>query len=902
MANSNWKHELALLSAVLVTIINTADCQAQKPASDGFQQGASAPAGFTFSRMWKGQELWPFATEGTGKFAGSKDPSAWRSLPGVTLSLRYPGTGPLPAPQEFVIKLDQPLPYGPAYRLFVKNFYRGKMEATLGDVTRPLTIKRFDWTPGTVFEPNAAFDKIVLRYFPTSGIADNDVAIVANNGVAQEQHYIVQGVFLTTDVNKVPIRGGEIIGTLPEEEPVARKGNYLDNAGFEAGLFPWGKPFGVSAAYGPENLDASTAGQGKYSFKRKLDEPSGRLKNGGEEQILESRNYSLPPGQYTLSFQAKSDQPLTLTARIMGATEDLRTAAPAGVTQNFKLTDQWQQYSVTGDLKAMPGFLNYLDFAVRSGEPSTIWLDAVQLQNGAATKFQPARATEVGYVCGTPGNIFYAGQGGNVDLLVHDTSGQQQATVSYRVVDYWGQEVGKGVKQVPIAGNSGRLALSLPARKKGIYRVILSSGESISEMVYSIVPANTHLASKYPAGTLGVDTHFEAKQLAILKRANFNWVNSKFLARWFLVEKEEGKYGFDDRAIANADRAKMEVLLQPLNVDWGRQEWLRPYARPEGGGVWDPAKRKVYMQRWGQVIYELVNRYKGTVKYWEIENEPFADYTYEQYAELLQVAVESVRKADPQAKIVAFSGGGFDEKGYESVLQTVSPEQLDVFSVHIYNGNDASAFAAFAPLLKKYNKPGWNTETGTTCPTFFTTLPEYDALRRTDYWQALQNEIRAQAISTAHNYLLTVSVGGMEKYFYYFGRFVNAGPSQATSRFGSGKEIVEFDGGLRANGVALCIASHFIDGAKYSGAVSLDERLQVHVYQKGAGSVGFLWGRAEQTLSLTGGNGLSFYDIMGNPIEDKVLTVTDSPIYFTFAGAPTQVGQLLQEMKIAAAQ
>jgi len=306
------------------------------------------------------------------------------------------------------------------------------------------------------------------------------------------------------------------------------------------------------------------------------------------------------------------------------------------------------------------------------------------------------------------------------------------------------------------------------------------------------------------------------------------------------------------------------------------------------------------MQRWAMLINQLVNRYKGTVKYWEIENESFADYTYEQYAELLQVAVESVRKADPQAKIVAFSGGGYDKKGYESVLGTVSPVQLDVFSVHIYNGNDASAFSEFAPLLKKYNKPGWNTETGTTCPTFFTTLPEYDALRRKDYWQALQNEIRAQAISTAHNYLLTVSVGGMEKYFYYFGRFVNAGPSQPTSRFGSGKEIVEFDGGLRANGVALCIASHFIDGAKYHGPVPLDERLQIHVYQKGTGSVGFLWGRAEQTLSLAGANGLSFYDIMGNPVEDKVLTVTDSPIYFTSTSDAKASRTLLSGMKVTA--
>src|SRR6185436_6380212 len=140
-----------------------------------------------FGKMWTGQELWPF---GGGKYAGQ--PEDWRTIGGSQLGFRYPGKGPLPGPVEFVVPLEKPQPLG-VYRLFVKNYFLGKMEATLGDITLPLTIRRFDWSPGVTFETNAAVDKIVLRYFPTN--------IVADTGAKQEQYYIVQGVFLTADAH-----------------------------------------------------------------------------------------------------------------------------------------------------------------------------------------------------------------------------------------------------------------------------------------------------------------------------------------------------------------------------------------------------------------------------------------------------------------------------------------------------------------------------------------------------------------------------------------------------------------------------------------------------------------------------------------------------------------------------
>lgn len=848
----------------------------------------------SITHLWKGEELWPLAGAGGSKYAGSQDPKDWHGMPGVILSFSYSGRGPLPAPKELVIPLEKPLPLGSPYRLFVKNFYRGQMEATLGDVTKPLAIRRFDWTSGDVFEPNQirGIDRIVLRYFPS--------AMVAETGVAQTQNYIVQGVFLTTELKKVPIKAGEILETIALEVPPVKPGNYLQNASFEVGLFPWGKPFGGTGAYGPEDLDATTAADGRSSFRRVLTTATGARQDGTSSPLLESRNYALAPGVYTLSFQAKADRPVRLLARVAGASEDLRTEASTALVVAASLTSEWKRYTAKAEVKALPGYLYAVKFAVESAAPATLWIDAVQLQNGDATIFQSGSATEVGYTCTAPGHIFYAGEGSSADLLVSDRTGAAAATVSYRVTDYWSQEVEKGELRVPVASQRGKLAVTLPAKKTGLFRVLWTAGESTAEMIYSVVPANSHLTSKYSEGTLGVDTVFEPKQLAILKRANFNWVMSKSLARWPRVEREAGRFEFNDEALAAAERAHLMVMLQPLNVPGdAKGTWLEPLLRPVKGTGLSWEKKPEYLQAWGKYIYALVSHYKGTVQHWEIENEPNAGYLAPEYTEILQVALEQARRADPEAKIAGFSGGGFQREFYETSLRVIDPKLIDVFSLHVY-GNGPADFAPFASLLQDYGKRGWNTETGLTCPTFFTTLPEHEPLRFKSYWDDLQRAVRSTAVSTAQNYLRSMSEGRMERLFYYFARFVNCGPSQPTSRYGGGKELVEFDGALRANAVALCVASHFLDGAKYHGPVVLDDRLQVQLFQQAAGTVGFLSTRSEQALSLTPPDGLKFFDIMGNPIEEKSLRVTESPVYITTADAPAKTEGKLRRGKIEA--
>jgi hypothetical protein len=829
------------------------------------------------SRMWKGQDLWAF---GGGRYAGKPD-EGWQGMAGSTMTLHYSGKGPLPAPKEFVVPLEKPLPLG-NYRLFVKNFYLGSMEATLGDITLPLTIRRYDWTPGVTFETNAPVDRITLRYFPSR--------IIADTGAPQSQNIIVQGVFLTTDVHQVPIRDGEIVTSLPEEKPPAKPGNYLQNGSFECGLYPWGKPFGVGGHVDATNLDPSTAAHGTSSFRHLV---QGRFG-------LETKMVRLPPGTYTLSFHAKADAPLVLDAGVYGPSEDLKGDAGAGLGQRFTLSPQWRRYSVTAELRSLPGLLYTVRFGAASPTPVTLWIDAVQLQNGPMTEFRPAAPVEAGALVSPPGHIFYDGQGAEAELLVFQDSDAAQTDLGYRIIDYWGREVAAGRVSVPLSGRSGKRSLPLFNRRKGIYRLLLSAGPSVSELTYSVLAPNTHLGVKYPQGTLGVDTNAGEKHLAILKRANFNWVNSKFLGRWYLVEPEKGRFVFNDDAVAAFDRSNMMLMIQALNVDWGAQPWLKPLWKPGGGAVWE--KRSDFMRSWGDYIEGLVRRFKGSVKTWEIENEPNYVYSAEEYAELLATASERIRRVDPEATIVAFAGGGYRKEYYDKVLKIVRPDAFDRMSVHFY-GNELATHTAYAELLRKVGKPGVNSETGTTCPSFFTTLPDYESLRRKDYAELQARDVRRVTAQAVQNYLLTLSAGGMERWFHYFSRDVNSGPAQPTARFGGGKDLTEYDGSLRANAVGLSVASHFVDEARYVGPVDLDPKMQTYLFRKAGDSMGFCWTSAGQPLRLGRlPRGLAFFDILGNPLSGEAVDVSDSVVYFTSGMAPEACAAALKTMSVADAR
>jgi hypothetical protein len=839
-----------------------------------------------FSRKYVGKQMWQF---GGGHYVGSGDPNDnplppdydYQSMSGSTLGFSYSGTGALPAPQTFTVTLDTLLPLD-EYHLFVKNFYVGQMDATIGNTTKPLTIRRYEWTDVQDFEINTAGDQtnqIVLRYYPNQ--------IVPNTGVYQEQYYIIQGVYITNDLQETIIKDGQVVKLLDTTPPPLQGAgiNYVEDASFETGQgHGWGQPMGFVTLPITSHLDATTAVDGTYSLK--FDLP----KVGTKYQFpLESKFYRLnPSSMYTLSGYMKASRSATsLSISLVGLagnlTDDAYTLGTTGTVGT-----NWQRFSVTGTPASLSGYLYGVRFLSNEDTPITVWVDAVQLEEGSLSSFKTRETVQVGMVPTVPGNIYYSNQPASATLRLYNPQLLAGTTVDCQVYNWFDQLVADESLAVNLNGQRNvEVPLSLPASSQGDYRMVfrIAGSNNPAEIVYSVIPPNPSLNNKYAQGTLGTDASFDPAALAILKRANYNWVMSKFDARWYLVEPTQDQFVWNDQDMINADNAKMNIMLQFGNPDWGRQAFVAanvPTGYPSAAN-WPADMRARYLTDWNDFVSHTVNHYKQWVKNWEVENEPNAGFQYQDYAEILKQSYQTIKAADSTATVAGFSGGGFTQSWYDSIINLIGTGYFDAMSVHLYN-NDQAIHQAFGNYLRSKNKPGWNTETGLTGNHFFQTLPTYNSVAYSNAWQ--QNMIGnwAQTRTSVNNYLLSVSEGGMSRYFYYFNRFTNSGPTQPTRRGGNGKEMVEYDGSLRPNGVGLSIASSFIDGTTYNSKYTRTG-MTAHLYTKTGGVNGFFWltsGIFRTPASGSAGSDVTYYDLLGNVLPPNTdYNPNGGPVYFT---------------------
>ena len=133
---------------------------------------------------------------------------------------------------------------------------------------------------------------------------------------------------------------------------------------------------------------------------------------------------------------------------------------------------------------------------------------------------------------------------------------------------------------------------------------------------------------------------------------------------------------------------------------------------------------------WGQFVFDTVSEFKNSVQVWEIWNEPdlghaFWSGTPEQYAQLLRVAYQAVKAANPEATVL-FAGLAYwsDPTYYIAVLdelRRLDPAgeyggYFDVMSLHLYSNIYtirpvvADIQAAMAARVGPH--PIWLTETG----------------------------------------------------------------------------------------------------------------------------------------------------------------------------------------------
>ena len=240
--------------------------------------------------------------------------------------------------------------------------------------------------------------------------------------------------------------------------------------------------------------------------------------------------------------------------------------------------------------------------------------------------------------------------------------------------------------------------------------------------------------------------------------AGVKWSREDF--GWSRIEPQRGQFHWDyyDRLLACAKRNGITVYA--IVGYWS--PWTKPYTEE---GIDDYVR----------FLKELVKRYRGDIKQWEIWNEPnifFWQGPKPLYATLLTKSYAAVHQIDPSAQVLGLSTAGIDFRFIDDMLARKAP--FDVLTIHPYRRTlDDQAFISDLKRVSDVvrlpssddlqsrptgrRRPVWLTEMG------WATHVPHNALGQ-DFQPNTQ---RAQAELIARSYLCSIVSGVEPRTFWY---------------------------------------------------------------------------------------------------------------------------------------
>lgn len=154
--------------------------------------------------------------------------------------------------------------------------------------------------------------------------------------------------------------------------------------------------------------------------------------------------------------------------------------------------------------------------------------------------------------------------------------------------------------------------------------------QSLWSEVNEYIPLKNLYADHFLVGNIlagGIDGNSlfrqDKEELALLI-GEFNCLTAENSMKMQYVQPEEGVFNFksSDALLHIADKAGMEVVGHALVWHHQVPHWI--FKDSEG----NPVSREVLIQRMKDHIFEVVGRYKGKIKYWDVVNEA-VDLRYE---------------------------------------------------------------------------------------------------------------------------------------------------------------------------------------------------------------------------------------------------------------------------------
>lgn len=301
----------------------------------------------------------------------------------------------------------------------------------------------------------------------------------------------------------------------------------------------------------------------------------------------------------------------------------------------------------------------------------------------------------------SPGGELKVGKALPGDVTIKLSNDARQWETVYENKNFSGPDAGPTViefqprpaKQIWIIANN--LPISLPwghAFSIGEVEVRDPIGNNLALLSKG---AGVQVSSTYYG--YGMDRFTQDMLWPIQYDLGFKWTRVGYdmgMYLWSYVERERGKLQIDNRAdevITEAYNNGVNVILcldkgnwlyhdPPRKVDWKKSrvcEMMETYYDYQG---W-PHESKEMMDGWLCYVDYMVRHFKGRVAYFEIGNE-WQGIGVDNYIKIVKATIPVIRKADPSARIMLGSTGGFDRDAILACLREGLGPELDAIGWH----------------------------------------------------------------------------------------------------------------------------------------------------------------------------------------------------------------------------
>jgi len=346
-------------------------------------------------------------------------------------------------------------------------------------------------------------------------------------------------------------------------------------------------------------------------------------------------------------------------------------------------------------------------------------------------------------------------------------------------------------------------------------------------------------------------------RMKIMKDAGIYWDRDGFDYGDVHPKPDVWKWDFFDKCVALANQEGINLIGLLLGGPTPR----------------DDAQRKAY----GEYVYQTVNRYKDTVKIWEIWNEPnipsfWKNPDVKLYTLLVKEAYTRAKQADPTCTVIIGSTSGPGQDWFNGIYDNGGWDYCDGISIHPYamarnpieQGLDKE-LRLVKKCIARFGKPKpiWTTEVG---------------------WQARSGpEEETQATRIVQTYIIHIANGIQNMAYFCMDNYDDWGfvrrdkPLETKLAYGAVKLMTQ---ALGSPGPC----------APFEGYLQMPDGIACYVFAKKARQrVLILWSNDDRNRSvqLAQKTGLIARDIINRPVQITAgkLEVGPTPVIVTGADA-----------------